>query len=86
MKLALLSFHNAANYGASLQAYALQKYLSDEGYDCEYINYVNSSRAHAYSMTWHIGDSLRHGQLKSAVGYLLGSPFLALRKHRFNKF
>ena len=29
MKVALLSFHNAANYGASMQAYALEKYLLD---------------------------------------------------------
>ena len=86
MKLGLLTFHNAANYGASLQAYALQKFLSDKGYYCEYINYVNASRAHEYSMLWHIWDSLRRRQLKSAVAYILGSPFLTLRKIRFNKF
>lgn len=86
MRIALLSFHNAANYGASLQAYALQKFLSDEGYDCEYINYVNTSRAHEYSMSWHIWDSLRHGKLASAMAYTLGSPFLSLRKYRFNRF
>lgn len=86
MRIALLSFHNAANYGASLQAYALQKFLSDEGYDCEYLNYVNASRAHEYSMSWHIWDSLRRGKLGAAVAYTLGSPFLSLRKFRFNKF
>lgn len=86
MKLALLTFHNAANYGAALQAYAFQRYLSDEGYDCEYINYVNASRAHEYSMLYHIFHSLANGQLKSAVAYFLGSPFLFLRKTRFNKF
>lgn len=86
MKLALLSFHNAANYGAALQAYALQKFLTDKGYDCEYINYVNASRGHEYSMTWHIYDSLRHGKLTSAAAYLAGSPFLTLRKVRFDKF
>lgn len=86
MKLALLSFHNAANYGASLQAYALQKFLSDEGYDCEYINYVNTSRAHEYSMLWHIWISFRRGQLKAAAAYILGTPFLILRKSRFKKF
>lgn len=86
MKIALLSFHNAANYGAALQAYALEKFLTDKGIDCEYINYVNESRAHEYSMTWHIYDCLRHGKIKSAIAYLLGSPFMTLRKYRFNKF
>lgn len=86
MKLGLLTFHTAANYGAALQAYALQEFLEGKGYDAEYINYVNESRAHEYSMTWHIWDSLRRGQLSSAVAYTLGSPFLTLRKFRFNKF
>lgn len=86
MKLALLSFHNAANYGASLQAYALQRFLTDKGYDCEYINYVNQSRAHEYSMLWHIYDSLSHGRLGAMIAYTLGLPFMELRKFRFKKF
>ena len=86
MKIALLTFHTAANYGAALQAYALQKYLLDKGFDCEYINYVNESRRHEYDMMFHIWDSLRHGKLISAVAYCLGSPFMALRKIRFNRF
>lgn len=86
MKLALLTFHNAANYGAALQAYAFEKFLTDKGYECEYINYVNASRAHEYSMSWHIWDSLRNGKIKNAIAYALGSPFMTLRKRRFNKF
>lgn len=86
MKLALLSFHNAANYGAALQAFALQKFLSESGYDCEYINYINQSRAHEYSMSWHIYDCLKRGKLTSAAVFLVGSPFMELRKYRFKKF
>lgn len=86
MKLALLTFHNAANYGAALQAYAFEKFLTDNGYDCEYINYVNASRAHEYSMMWHLWDSLRHGRITNALAYTLGSPFMTLRKWRFNRF
>lgn len=86
MKLALLTFHTAANYGAALQAYALEKFLTDNGYDCEYINYVNASRAHEYSMSWHIYDCLKRGKLSSAAAYLAGSPFMTLRKMRFDRF
>lgn len=86
MKLGLLTFHTAANYGAALQAYAFEKFLTDKGYDCEYINYVNASRAHEYSMSWHIYDCLRRGKLASAVAYLVGSPFMTLRKMRFDRF
>ena len=86
MKVALMSFHNAANYGASMQAYALQRFLSDKGYDCEYINYVNATRRHMYSMTFLIMDSLRKRKIGTAVKYAVGSPFLNLRKMRFDSF
>ncbi len=86
MKLGLLTFHTAANYGAALQAYAFEKFLKDKGYDCEYINYVNASRAHEYSMTWHIYDCLKRGKFTSAAAYLAGSPFMTLRKMRFDSF
>lgn len=86
MKLGLLTFHTAANYGAALQAYAFEKFLNDKGYDCEYINYVNASRAHEYSMTWHIYDCLKRGKLTSAAAYLAGCPFMTLRKMRFDRF
>ncbi len=86
MKIALLSFHTAANYGAALQAFALQKFLTDKGYDCEYINYVNESRRHEYDMFFHIIDSIKKGRFTSAVAYCLGSPFMTLRKMRFNRF
>lgn len=86
MKLGLLTFHTAANYGAALQAYAFEKFLVDKGYNCEYINYVNASRAHEYSMSWHIFDSLRKGNVKFAMAYTLGAPFMTLRKMRFDRF
>jgi hypothetical protein len=86
MKLGLLSFHNAANYGAALQAFALQKVLWDSGFDCEYINYQNDYRKSCYSMTHHLLSSLRKGNMKDAIRYALGSPFMMLRKVRFNAF
>ena len=86
MKIALMSFHNAANYGASMQAYALQRFLSDKGYDCEYINYVNDTRRHMYSMSFLVMNSLREKKIVAAIKYAVGSPFLNLRKVRFNRF
>lgn len=86
MRLALISFHNAANYGASMQAYALQRFLSDKGYDCEYINYVNDTRKHMYSMSFLVMDSLRKKKIGAAIKYAIGSPFLNIRKARFKRF
>ena len=85
-KIALLSFHNAANYGAALQAYALQKALTEKGYDSVYINYQNEHRANAYNMSHFIIDYLRQGKLKSALLYFFVSPFMFLRKCRFRRF
>ena len=39
MKIGILTFHWATNYGAILQSYALQHTLTDMGHDVEIINY-----------------------------------------------
>ena len=35
MKIGTITFHWANNYGAVLQAYALQQFLKNKGYDTE---------------------------------------------------
>lgn len=42
MKTGIITFHHAFNYGAYLQAYALQKHIEAEGHDCEIIDYRNA--------------------------------------------
>ena len=86
MKLGLLTFHDAANYGAVLQAYALQAFLQGEGYECEYLNYRSERRRRAYDMGFHIRDNLRRGNLAAALKYALGRPFMEKRKRRFEAF
>lgn len=44
MKIGLLTFHREINYGANLQAYALQQFLLDNGFDCEIIDYIPNSQ------------------------------------------
>ena len=39
MKIGILTFHWATNYGAILQAYSLQTYLSEQGHSVDIINY-----------------------------------------------
>ena len=39
-KIASITFHWAANYGAVLQAFALQKFLKNKGFDTEIIDYI----------------------------------------------
>ena len=39
MKIGILTFHWATNYGAILQAYCLQEYLTSQGHDVTIVNY-----------------------------------------------
>lgn len=56
-KVGIITIHNSPNYGASLQAYALYKYVETRGYDCELIDlyrpyqkeYIPSKRFRPYS-------------------------------------
>lgn len=42
-KVGILTFHNAHNWGASLQLYALKTYLENLGYEVKVINYRNKT-------------------------------------------
>lgn len=39
MKICIITCHDVYNFGASLQAYALQHYLEELGHEVEIINY-----------------------------------------------
>lgn len=45
--IGLLSFHQCHNFGAVLQSYALQHYITGKGYESEYINFDNEN------FEWH---------------------------------
>ena len=49
--IATITFHWAKNYGAVLQAYALQKYLIKSGFNTEIINYLPLRTAFANNVT-----------------------------------
>lgn len=86
MKVALLTFHTAANFGASLQAYALQEFLVRSGYDAEYLDYQNHHRRMIYDMPFHIKECLKAGKMIEALTYMLGLPIMNIRKKKFDKF
>ena len=41
MRVGILTFHHTYNYGASLQAFALQTYIESLGHEVFIINYLN---------------------------------------------
>lgn len=50
MKIGLLTFHRAENFGAVLQCLALQHFLAKKGHDVRVIDYRNSSIEHQYDI------------------------------------
>lgn len=50
MRVGILTFHVAQNYGALLQAFALQKYLILQGYDAEIIDYKQQELIRIWSL------------------------------------
>lgn len=86
MKIALLSFHNAYNYGAALQAYGLQYAVQKLGVDCEYIDYQNERRKFAYDMNKQILYAFKRKDYVRSVKLICGKPFIERRGKRFDKF
>ena len=66
-KVATITFHRARNYGAVLQAVALQKAIMGLGYDSEVIDYDNRGISAYYDA---INVSSWKGMLSSALRYM----------------
>lgn len=53
MKIYTITCHDVYNYGASLQAYALQHYLESKGHEVTIIDYLPSYMDKAYKIKWN---------------------------------
>lgn len=73
MKIGILTFHWATNYGAVLQCYALQEYLKSLGHEVEIINYKphlfddNVFTFLRFRKFLHIGDYLNNCKKEAAL-------------------
>ena len=82
-KVGIITYHFAQNYGAVLQCYALQTYLSQHGYDVTVFDFVSEKQSKN-------NDVVKHGTLiKGVVANLCLLPFneCIRKKHmRYVKF
>lgn len=86
MKVGILTFHRANNYGAVLQCYAFQQYLRALGLDVEVIDYRQPIIEKAYrvfSITKFF-KLLLHPV--GAAQYIVGIPRRLKRSYEFKKF
>ncbi|MDU1340364.1 MAG: polysaccharide pyruvyl transferase family protein [Clostridium butyricum] len=80
MKVGILTFHNAHNYGAVLQAYALKKKISELGHNVEIVNYRNENIDKRYEKKLRAGISLKDfkypRQLINKISYKKNVPYM----------
>lgn len=82
MKIGILTFHRTTNYGAALQAYALQQTLIGQGHDAEIIDYNCKTIYSYYDYRVFYGAQ----SAKTRVGKLLRYPYNKATCARFAAF
>lgn len=83
MKIGILTFHNAYNYGAVLQAYALRSFLESNGHDVEILDYHNSQVDQSY-VIFKRKEIFRRNFIK-AIQYVITCCFRSSLYPRFKK-
>ena len=90
MKIKTLTTYDVYNYGASLQAYALMRYLQGLGHDVEVINYQPGYLTRKYDYRWVNPESRmsRHAATRCAyrVMKFLQRQTTMGRKRKFDEF
>jgi len=81
MKIGILTYHNAYNYGAVLQAYALQTFLQKKGHDVEIIDYHNKKVDLYYSLFGY-----RRIPKRDPRKFVEHMRIAFFRKPKFNRF
>ncbi len=63
-RVGIITMHKVLNFGSALQAYALQKVVSDFGYNCEIIDYIYPNK---YHKQFHSNDRKWYSFLKTII-------------------
>lgn len=86
MKIGILTFHRANNFGAVLQCYALQSYLQKQGIDVEVIDYRQKYIESIYNTINSVAILSNLAHPKGLLKYLLGCSKRKKRNHKFKLF
>ncbi len=87
MKIGILTFYCAHNYGAVLQAYALQEHLKSLGHQVEFIKYEPEYLLSPYRISPKLrGRSSFYVVMKGIVKSLLTIFYSVPRRNAFNRF
>lgn len=84
MRIGIITFHNAINYGAVIQCYALMSFLEQRGHTVEVIDYrLHAIEEYKELCSFHALCSLQG--IKTKIIYILNSFLLKKRKERVIK-
>ena len=89
MKIGILTFQRADNYGAMLQCYALQEYLKGAGHEVEVIDYRNYNLEKDHEVKFNASKwvtFLLEGHLRSFVMYFKNLSRGRYRRQLFTQF
>lgn len=83
MKIGIITFHDALNYGAVLQTYALSNILKEiTGSEVDIIDYENPE----ISAKWRIQRIKENRSVKGMIKRIVSVPFLERRNSQFKAF
>lgn len=86
-KIGILTFHRAENFGAVLQAYALQQYVTNLGYDVEIIDYRCKSIERQYDLyAFKYIIKSRRNIIMTVINYIMSYFPKRKRKKKFEQF
>jgi len=84
MKIGIVTFHRAVNYGAAIQAWAFQKYLSDRGHNVQFLDYRKREIENQYKL-WCFDKIFKIRSLKTFFNYVIMRSLNFKRIIRRNK-
>lgn len=71
MKIKTITCHDVYNYGASLQAYALQYFLLKKGHDVEIIDYKPDYLSYPYHFSTYVDEKSKYNNLFKRFPFLV---------------
>lgn len=86
MKVGILTYHRAHNYGALLQAFALKTWLQTQAHNVEMIDYWPAYHSAEYQILPHFKTRSFKGKIKDIVFLILGLNKILKRRNGYEKF
>ena len=86
MKAGILTFHNAINYGAILQSFALQETIRTLGHEVEVVDYDNGFfKEIYYDRLFLFGNKGIKSKIKFLLRYITNHKTVILERSKYNK-